>query len=201
MTSFDRIKVECGNCSQETEQMVLVGITTGGGVDLDLRPQDARRSIMCALLQECENCGLVAQDLETADTIGMDTKEYKELRAVGGPVSKFSRASHLAAQSGDLRQAGAYALQAAWMIDDAGGDATAWRGHAADLMKPEGDEETLQLTDVLRRAKLWDRAEKALETVSTDNENIRAVAGLLGRLIEDRNAKCYSVADSYSGVV
>lgn len=82
----------------------------------------------------------------------MTTEGYKAL-AGSGPERAFLRHALLCEAAGDRAEAAGAVLQAAWVRDDAGTDATGLRHRAAALWAG-GDtmQDALRVLDVLRRA-------------------------------------------------
>jgi hypothetical protein len=120
--------------------------------DLDLRPGEPTRSTLPEWLQTCRSCGAVAPDLgalppDAAAIVGSPC--FTALQAETPAAAPFLRWAMLC-DPADRAEA---FLQAAWIADDAGADASELRRKcAAAWGEPHDPQSALRLIDVLRRA-------------------------------------------------
>ena len=134
--------------------------------DLDLRPGEPARSTMDRWLQSCRRCAAAAPDLAVLPAAVRDAIPPDWDRS----ASPFHRWAALAEALGDARSQAEALLQAAWMADDAGDEATATavRLRVAELWRQAPDTETaLRRLDVLRRAGAFTDAGAWAETLAT----------------------------------
>ena len=121
--------------------------------DLDLRPGEPTRSTLPRWVATCRGCGLSAPDLVDPPAKARATMDTPEYQALAGPERGFLRYAMLCEAADDPAEAAGALLQAAWMRDDAGTDATALRRRAAALWGGGATmQDALRVVDVLRRA-------------------------------------------------
>ena len=131
-----------------------------GAPDLDGRPGEPTRSTLPRWVQTCRGCGACAPDLSALQPAAADLTGTVAYRALPSP---FLRWAALAA--GTPAEAEAL-LQAAWTVEDAGGDGRALRRRAAAVWPASGGPESiLRLADVLRRAGMRAEAAAALDAL------------------------------------
>ena len=134
-----------------------------GAPDLDGRPGEPTRSTLPRWLQTCRRCGACAPDLSSlppaaARAVGSDL--YQAL------ASPFLRWAALAAGT---RDEAAALLQAAWAVEDTGGEASDLRRRAASVWPASNDvESALRLADVQRRASMHAEAAATLAALPPD---------------------------------
>ncbi len=148
-----------------------------GSPDLDGRPGEPARSTLPRWVQTCRGCGACAPDLTRLAPDALErvrTAEYRGLR------SPFLRWADLAAEPATRAEA---LLQAAWAVEDEGGDASPLRRRAAAGWPVPGDPEAiLRLADIQRRAGLLDQAADTLRLLPSGN-------GDLGRIVAFERAR------------
>ncbi len=133
--------------------------------DLDQRPGEPARSTLPRWVATCRRCGAAAPDLarlpaQAAAVVHGPDYPQPAFPASPAPASAadeaalpFLRWAAICAGAGDRPGEREAVLQAAWAVEDAGGDAAPLRRRAAALWgAPEGVEDALRLLDVLRRA-------------------------------------------------
>jgi hypothetical protein len=129
--------------------------------DLDMRPGEPTRSTLPRWVQTCRGCGACAPDLARLPAAARPVIESDAYRAIPkGAAQPFLRWAMIAAATTEPDEAAQATLEAAWMLDDAGHDATALRRQAASLLAdPATMQDALRLVDVLRRAGAFDAAQ------------------------------------------
>lgn len=127
--------------------------------DLDLRPGEPTRSTLRKWVITCRGCGAAAPDLVRLPAAARAVVDSAAYRALQGPDAAFLRWAMIAEAVDEPADAAQAVLEAAWAVDDAGGDAAALRVRAAALWgEPATAQDALRLVDVLRRAGAFDRA-------------------------------------------
>lgn len=126
--------------------------------DLDLRPGEPARSSLGRWIVTCRGCGASAPDLAALPKGAATVVAGADYRALagGGAEQAALRWAAILEQCAEPAEAAQAILQAAWAVDDAGGDATALRRRAAALWgEPATMQDALRLLDVERRAGLF----------------------------------------------
>jgi hypothetical protein len=142
----------------------------------------------------CRGCGASAPNLAALPADVREMLETPEYRALTGAALElpFLRWAMLAEAGSDRAAAASAVLEAAWAVDDAGGDARALRARAAALWgEPATIQDALRLVDVERRAGAFDRAGAAAAALlaRTDlNETDAALLRFQQGLIADGDA-------------
>ena len=127
--------------------------------DLDLRPGEPTRSTLRKWLVTCRGCGATAPDLVRLPAAARAVVEGAAYRALRGADGAFLRWAMIAEAVDGPAEAAQAVLEAAWMEDDAGRDATALRRRAASLWgEPATMQDALRLVDVLRRGGAFEAA-------------------------------------------
>lgn len=214
VTTIFPIEVRCACCGHQSRHLVMGSTNQMGSPDLDLRPPEMERSTMDCWLQECEMCHYTAPDLKAAPPA---QAKYIVASAAYGAVLNDSQYPGLARRflayallmdhSAD-QAAGLARLHAAWVCDDAGlgPQAIRCRSEAAQTLlrtKPfEDSSEAIArgtiVVDVLRRARLFDQAEKErVDLLALDSASgiVRDVLEFEGELIRQQDDVRYTVAD------
>lgn len=127
--------------------------------DLDGRPGEPARSTLNRWIATCRRCGAAAPDLGACPAAARELVGSDAYRALGSP---FLRWAAIAAQAGQTQAAAEATLQAAWVCDDAGEDATALRLQAAALWTQA---DRLRLLDVYRRAGAFPQATELADSL------------------------------------
>jgi hypothetical protein len=214
VTTMFPIEVRCACCGHQSQHLVMGSTNQMGSPDLDLRPPEMERSTMDCWLQECEACHYTAPDLKDAPPA--QAKDIVASAVYGavlndaqypGLARRFLAYALLMDHSAD-HAAGLARLHAAWVCDDAdlAQLAVRCRSDAAQTLlrtKPfedSGDAVTrgTVVVDVLRRARLFDQAEKErvdLLALASASGIVRDVLEFEGELIRQQDDVRYTVAD------
>ena len=152
-----------------------------GAPDLDGRPGEPARSTLPNWVQTCRSCGACAPNLAVAPATAAETIRTDAYRALASPFMRWAALSEGAERAEAL-------LQAAWSVEDAGGDGAPLRRQAVAIWpKPFGVEAVLRLADIQRRAGMLTEAAATLATLPLDAgpiavfERARVAAGDTGR--------------------
>lgn len=170
MTTFERHSVVCGACRHVFGHHALASTNAFGWPDTDTRPPEMKRSTMRSWVQRCPSCGYCAPDAAKFDErcrAVLEGDRYRsQLAETVYPdlASSFVCSGWLAESVGQRDDAGWAYLHAAWVLDDAGNEASArgWRSRAADAFlavlaggqtfAPQSGVSEAILADCLRRA-------------------------------------------------
>ena len=210
MSTFYEETVTCAACRQESKQTSIGSTNRFGSPDLDLRPPEMMRSTMCLWVQECPNCGYVAEDLGAElPRIGelLASEEYKTCDGHGlkSPLARrFYKQYLIAVAAANRDEAYRAALHAAWACDDASDTegAILCRKHALERLRYKkmfgrvSENETVVRADLLRRTGQFDALIAEYEGKKYKNETIAAVIAFELRLAEAGDTACYTVADA-----
>ena len=153
-----------------------------GSPDLDGRPGEPTRSTLLRWLQTCSGCGASAPDLAKLPAGAREAVQVNEYHALSSP---FERWAALVAGTSDEAEAW---LQAAWLAEDAGEDATVQRRRAAAVWpKPTDAEGAVRLADIQRRAGLLSAASASLVAIppTSDDGLARIVAFERERIVRE----------------
>ena len=151
MTAFDATGPACALCGAAC-RAAFQPPPAETAPDLDLRPGEPTRSTLRKWLVTCRGCGATAPDLVRLPAAARAVVAGEAYRALKGPVAGFLRWAMIAEAVDGPAEAAQAMLEAAWMEDDAGRDATTLRRRAASLWKePATMQDALRLVDVLRR--------------------------------------------------
>lgn len=167
--------------------------------DLDMRPGEPARSTMRFWIQTCTRCGASAPDLTALPAAARAVMEGPAFAACRGtePADAFLRWAVIARGCGQRAAAAEAMLQAAWLLDDAGQDGSAWRLAAIeDWGAPDGPQATLRQADVLRRAGQFDKAAALLERGLPKDESVDAIAAYQHGLIAAGDRGPHSIASA-----
>jgi hypothetical protein len=157
--------------------------------DLDMRPGEPTRSTVARWIATCPRCGACAPDLAALPDGARETVKSPVYAGLSGPAGTTPALRWaLICEVAGLREPAAEAvLQAAWMVDDAGGDAAALRLRAAALWAETEEPATrLRRVDVLRRAAAFAEARAAAERLAraAPDENTADILDFQLRRIE-----------------
>ena len=143
--------------------------------DLDQRPGEPARSTLPRWVATCRSCGAAGPDLAALPAVAGQVVGSAAYQALDGPGRPFLRWAMIAEAAGD-RAAAEAVLQAAWMLDDAGLDASALRRRAVALFgPPDGPGAALRRVDLLRRAGDFTAAAQAAAPGGAVDENSAAI--------------------------
>ena len=218
MTRIHQTYSRCGICHTSIKHNVIFSGISFGSPDLDLRPPGPERHTMDMWLRECTKCGYVSRSIEeVTDSIREVVKgaEYSALH--GGPLAgtlanRFLKASLISESLGNRRDAGMFALCAAWAADDVGDRATARAArlktaeHFLNVLSSMEEHDpasrraiTLktQTVDVLRRSGRWGDAEKLADSISEQpiDADVKAVINFQKSLLRHRNDSPHGLDD------
>jgi hypothetical protein len=168
--------VNCAVCGQECRKPFRVP-TAELAPDLDGRPGEPAWSTLRHWVQSCRHCGACGPDLSTLPAIAAEIVQQPLYQTEKSP---FLRWATIAEAAGLRAEWGEALLQAAWMAEDAGGDATDLRRRAASRWT--GD--PLRLVDILRRAGAFEAALAVVDGVERPDEEARAILAFQRARIE-----------------
>ena len=134
-----------------------------GSPDLDGRPGEPTRSTLRRWVQTCSGCRACAPDLAALPASTKDILSNAAYATLRTPTDRWA-----ALVAGTAAEAEAV-LQAAWLMEDDGKDATAQRRRSLALWPAPADAEDLvRLADLQRRAGLLAEAASTLDRLPTD---------------------------------
>lgn len=213
MTTLYDEEQTCALCGTKSEQTSIGSTNSFGSPDLDLRPSEMQRSTMAYWVQECPDCGYAHRSIEEMAPHADMTLTSGSYRAIlsgtlnGSLMGRFLKASLVSEGASDTERAGDYALNAAWVADDAADPdgAITYRNRALNLFVASlvGADETSEqsivtrvlLVDILRRAARWqeaiDLADVLLELEL--EATIRAVLEFGRSAASKQDGNCYTI--------
>ena len=150
--------------------------------DLDGRPGEPARSTLHHWVQACRECGAAGPDLSGLPAGAAAIVARPDYAA---ETNRFLRWAMIAEGAATAEAV----LQAAWLADDVGMDATALRLRAASLW--QGDE--LRLLDILRRAGEFAQADAVAQGLQGLDEEARAVVAFQRARIEAGDTGRHSI--------
>lgn len=115
---------KCAVCGKESEQIVPMGVTNFGVVDLDTRSEQSKQNGMSTWYEKCPRCGYVNSYIDKVPE-GLKKAWLKEEDYVqGGDLSDevaqdFYRIYLLLSKVNDFKWGAHYIKNAAWACDDA----------------------------------------------------------------------------------
>jgi hypothetical protein len=151
-----------------------------GSPDLDGRPGEPTRSTLLRWLQTCDGCGACAPDLAALPASAQEAVQIDTYHTLDSPFERWA-----ALVVGTPEEAEAW-LQAAWLAEDSGEDATPQRRRALAVWpKPADAEGMVRLADIQRRAGLLADAAATLDMIPRigDDGLARIVAFERARLL------------------
>lgn len=157
--------------------------------DLDGRPGEPARSTLKRWVALCPSCGAAAPDLARLPPDAAAIVRRVEVQA---EPDRFLRWSLIAAALGDPEAAAEAVLQAAWLAEDTGHDATALRLRAAAAWP--GD--TLRRLDILRRAGAMSEAAGIAEALSELDEDQRRIVAFQRDRIAAGDSARYAISSA-----
>ena len=111
----------CANCGKESEQTVILGVSSFGEPDLDLRPAPQERQALKYQVQECPHCHYCNYDIEEKTAGIVFSEEYNTVLSnscLEEIPKRFYLMGILARDNADYMSAGQSFLNAAWYYDD-----------------------------------------------------------------------------------
>lgn len=219
--SFDAF--QCAVCDRVSLQGVILSTSAFKSPDLDFRPPPLERFTIDHWVQECPHCGycapVISEKIPRAGKMVRSGKYRKILRkpqrGEAQLYNQFLCASALYEHAGDLAAAARMALCAAWVADDkTRGKAKAVRARQQVLrlvdelhaqggrLEEEPAWETLQLIDVARRAKEFDRANRLIaELAEVETEPFPALVAFQRERVAARDTAAYTIDEAMEGAV
>ncbi len=212
-TTFSSKKFKCSVCGTEKEYRVLTSTNAFGPSDLDTRPPEMQRSTMSMWIQECPECGYVADEISDPCEVSPDFLKSEGYLSCEGHelksalASKFYKQCMIAKECGNIREAFFVALHSAWACDDAKdyAGALACREKAASLADELIDGGTLNASEreniMLRRAGRFKDVIRLYSDVkfSGDDNNLEVMNAVLEfelELARRKDTTCYTIQDA-----
>lgn len=217
MTRIRESTLTCGVCGTIGEYASLLSASdfSGLGPDLDWRPPLGSSAYMHLWLQQCPDCGYVAEDItQTPEDMGVYRSEpYRSAlhRAdFAEPARRFLAHAQVHIQASNPYPAGAAYdyLYAAWVCDDKGLAMAAalsrtWAAEWLLKCKPFADDEAgcvtgAILVDVLRRSGQFEAAAAECAELlerPTIPDDLAPVLHFQARLIAERNPAAHRQSD------
>lgn len=124
MTTLRSIQTTCGNCKCDSHQSIAMSTNIFGAPDLDFRPPPMKRATMDVWLQECPNCRLVCQAIDSPPPGAPEILADPKYLAIANDsfadpvVRKFGSWAYLAAALNLMADAAFAHLHIAWLADD-----------------------------------------------------------------------------------
>lgn len=213
MSKFVEKNMTCVMCGHENAVTILTAATTQGAADLDSRPPEKRRSAMPLWVHACDRCKAVFsvfEDTPKVDKSFLDTQKYENCAGIAGLpelAKNFVKIALIYEQSGEVKKAGNYFLNAAWCCDDNKLYVNAklcreealrcWNMvDATEVNKRELPELQLKIIDTLRRSEHFKEAREFAKCVRTNDDNMKQVLAFeISKSIE-KDTKCYTLLDA-----
>lgn len=217
MSTFNRVKLKCAICGEESVHIDICSTNEFGSPDLDLRPAPMNRDTMCFWVQECPHCGYVASDIDEPTEVTLEQVKSGSFSTTADKLGLKGLARLFLIQAstkemvyGDHRGAFHAALHAAWACDDDRmvKKAVACRKLALDyvnqvLDQPEvenAEQLLVQRMDVMRRAGLFDRMILEYDGMELSEEILTRIQNFQLERARAKDTKCYTVRDALKGI-
>ena len=157
--------------------------------DLDGRPGEPARSTLKRWIALCPTCGAAAPDLAA---LPPEAAEIVPRAVIQAEPDRFLRWSLIAAALGDPVAAAESILQAAWLREDNGQDASDLRLRAAAAWP--GD--PLRRLDILRRAGALSEASALADTLNGLDEDQRRIVAFQRERIAAGDSARYAISSA-----
>lgn len=215
MTTLHTDRFTCAVCGTESEHAIVTSTNQFGSPDLDLRPPEMARSTIAFWVQECPNCGYVADNITDPleiDSSLLATERYlscdgipfgdSQLAAV---ARRFYKQYILAEEAHDDRQALFTLMHAAWMCDDDGNKeaASLCRAKAAEkaatlIEQGAPDKDSLQMvrSDLCRRSGRFEDVVRICSALSFQDETLEKVRLFELLKAQEGDEGCHTVAEA-----
>ena len=124
MTTFMKRKTICMVCGRKSKHETIGSTNEFGPPDFDMRPPEMMRSTMSFWIQQCPKCNYCSPDIENGPEIARDViksdvyRNQLKDKSMPDLANRFLCWSMIQETAGNLRDAGWYALRAAWTCDD-----------------------------------------------------------------------------------
>jgi len=201
--------LRCAVCGSESRQPPFRPGPPEQPPDLDLRPGEPLRGTMARWLQQCPHCAYAAPDIARAHPAAAEAVAAGPFRALVTEATypplarRFLAWAHVLEETGALHAAAEATLHAAWVADDLQLPelAAEWRLDAVALWRsgPALDaEQTVRVTDALRRAGAWDDAAATADGLasSAPSAHVAQVLALELRLVAARDDGRHTIASA-----
>jgi hypothetical protein len=201
--------LRCAVCGNESRQPPFRPGPPEQPPDLDLRPGEPLRGTMERWLQQCPHCAYAAPDIGRAHPAAAEAVAAGPFRALVTETAypplarRFLAWAHVLEETGALHAAAEATLHAAWVVDDLQLPelAAEWRLDAVALWRsgPALDaEQTVRVTDALRRAGAWDDAAATADALAATapSTHVAQVLALELRLVAARDDGRHTIASA-----
>ncbi|MCH5281235.1 MAG: hypothetical protein J1E61_07155 [Lachnospiraceae bacterium] len=212
MSKFVVKDIDCNICGRRNEVTILAMASTKGTADLDFRPAEDRRSAMPLWVHKCGYCRNVFSTSEAMPEYGekyIDSKEYVNCANIAGLSDlgkRFVRLALIYQRCKEYRKAGDAFLCAAWACDDEKMDVTAivCRKRAltcynevdvSAVPKRELPELKLRITDVLRRAGMFEEAAAFAKQLRFKTEQYIRIRDFQIERAKAGDKQCYKIEE------
>lgn len=209
-------KMKCALCGTVGNYDVILGTSSFGYPDLDLRPPLRARSILYAQIGRCRGCGYCASDVRESTPVAksvVDSAEYRrQLNDRSNPdlANEFLCKAIIDAATGDHVAAAWATIRAAWACDDDGdfSGSTACRSKAADIVMvaeeqgldvAEAGANSVLIVDLLRRSNRIDEARTQVAERRVrfrDESTIGRILEFQADLIKVGDVSCHTASDA-----
>ncbi len=210
MSTFFTQKKTCGNCRRRVSLNALGSTNAFGSPDLDLRPPPMQRYTMQTWVEVCPHCGYVGDDIAAKPHFDPSYLTCEAYQACDGiPFSTelakdFYRNALLLLLKSDLRGAYQNLHYTAWCCDDSRDteNAIACRRRMDELYAklPSASQEdpssVIRHIDVLRRAKLFDKAISLCDAFVSDDAFLHSLVEFERKKAHEADVAVYTVADA-----
>lgn len=210
MSTIRSIRQKCAVCGAAHQYNVLCSTNTFGPPDLDMRPPEMKRSTMHFWVQECPDCGYVAEDIEDRPKVSRQYFNTKEYRSCEGKQFKSDLAQRFYKEY--LLKRHAYELEAAlhpiicaaWASDDVEDviGAKECRTVAADLaariLSTQKENRELLLlirADLLRRSEQFSELQTEYGKLHLSNDALNSILVFQMTKASEADAQRYTIVD------
>ena len=203
-------EIKCAVCGKESVQTVVAEYDPDTSVpDLDMRPDEPRRSYLKYWASECPYCGYCNAAIDIPVKFTKEFLDSGKYRNAGGSglAEKFMKMSLVCEKNKVYDEAVKACLYAAWYYDDEGDDEKAAECRRAgvkiiDLHKKEFSEKPdfiLLAADLIRRSGDFERVIHDYKGRFMPTRLLTALAEFETELAEKGDASCHK-ADEARGV-
>ena len=211
MTSFDTVSKKCFVCKEKNYYQVLSSTNQFGPSDLDMRPPEMMRSTMSSWIQECPDCGYIANNIDDETTVTLEWLQNNESFKTCGNLKFKSNLSEsfykkylIDVADGRERDAFYSLVRTAWGCDDCDDEENAihCRKMAIEQLDKftttEREKENLIVAkaDLLRRSKQFDAVIDEYSNKTFSQDILNKIIAFQIKLAKMKDSTCYTVADA-----
>lgn len=216
MSIIRSIRQKCAACGEVHQYTVLCSTNSFGSPDLDMRPSEMARSSMRLWVQECPDCGYVADDIEDKPIVSRQYLQAEEFRSCEGRqlmsdlAQRFYKDYLLKWHAKNLDTALQSIICAAWASDDVEDvvGAKECRMVAADLaarilstLKENREPLLLIRADLLRRSGQFSELQTEYGNLHFSSDDLNSILFFQITKASEGNEQCYTIADAQASLV